>query len=100
ALLRVRDYSQELTRHPEGLDGPPILALRIWEKGPQSQEPFSITRPLMCGFALWFKCVGYDSRKVESANATMNGGWGQDFKLGRRRIHYEAAHLCAQESHL
>jgi hypothetical protein len=46
------------------------------------------------------KCAGYLSRKVESANATIGRGWGKIPILGRRRIPYEAAHLCAQEPHL
>ena len=46
------------------------------------------------------KCAGYDSRKVESDNATMDGGWGKVPILGHARIHYEAAHLCAEEPHL
>jgi hypothetical protein len=45
------------------------------------------------------KCAGYDSRKVESANATIDGGWAK-IPIGHTRIHYEAAHLCAEEPHL
>lgn len=30
----------------------------------------------------------------------MDGGWGKDSDLGHARIHYEAAHLCAEEPHL
>jgi hypothetical protein len=46
------------------------------------------------------KCTGYHSRKVETANATMDGAWGTDSNLGDGRILYDASHLCAQEPHL
>jgi len=54
----------------------------------------------MCGRALRLNALDIFQGKLKALTQQYAGGWGKIPILGRGRIPYEAAHLCAQEPHL